>query len=141
MRVFRVFSAAALLACAGPAINPARSQAGNSNQAEGDKVFTARSTVRKAKIKSKPAPKYPEEAVGYGAGALVRLRLILRASGEVTDISTVKVSMTKGAPQDLADAFVREAVRAAEKVKFEPAQKDGQAVSQYIILEYFFGRR
>ena len=141
MGVFRVFFVATLLAGVGPAGSAARSQSGNSNQAQGDEVVAARGTVRKAKIKSKPAPKYPEEAKGDTVGALVRLRMILRASGAVTDISTVKVEMTKGARAELADAFVREAVKAAEKVKFEPAQKDGQAVSQYIILEYAFGRR
>ena len=141
MRVFRVFFVAVLLACAGPAGSAARSQSGNSNQSQGDEVVAARATARKAKIKSKPAPRYPEEAKGDMVGALVRLRMILRASGAVTDVSTVKVSMTKGARAELADAFVREAVKAAEKVKFEPAQKDGQAVSQYIILEYAFGRR
>ncbi|HEX7956257.1 MAG TPA: TonB family protein [Pyrinomonadaceae bacterium] len=141
MRVFRVFFTAALLACAAGVVSAVQSPSGGGNQTQGDPAVTARATVRKAKIKSKPAPHYPEEAVAYDAGAVVRLRVILRASGEVTDINTMKVEMTKDAPKELADAFIREATRAAEKIKFQPAQKDGQTVSQYVVLEYAFTRR
>ena len=142
MRVYRVFFAAALLACAVPGVSAAQSPSGNvnGNQPQGDPVVSARLTVRKAKIKAKPAPTYPEEGIMYDAEAVVRLRVILRASGEITDVTTVRVGLSKGAPKELADAFIREATGAAERIKFEPAHKDGRDVSQYVVLEYRFNR-
>jgi len=55
--------------------------------------------------------------------------MILRASGEVTDIVIIK-----GLPHGLNDS----AVRAAQAIEFEPALKDDQKVSQYIRMEYGF---
>ncbi|HEX8720382.1 MAG TPA: energy transducer TonB [Pyrinomonadaceae bacterium] len=140
MSVVRIFFALVLAACAGGAVSSAQTGPGNGNQAGGDEVLSQRQVARKAKLKSRPAPDYPGEAVTYNAGAVVRLRVILRASGAVTGVSVMKVALSKGAPTDLADAFIREAVEAARKIKFEPAVKDGKPVSQYLVLEYAFNR-
>ena len=140
MLVFRIFFTLALFACAGGAVSSAQTGPGNENRTGGDEVLAARQVAKKAKLKSRPAPDYPGEAVMHSASAVVRLRVILRASGAVTDVSIMKVALSKGAPTDLADAFIREAVEAARKIKFEPAVKDGKPVSQYVILEYAFNR-
>jgi len=55
--------------------------------------------------------------------------MVLRASGEVTDIVVIK-----GLPHGLNDS----AVRAAQETKFEPAIKDDRKVSQYLRMEYGF---
>lgn len=140
MLVVRIFFTLILIACAGRAVSSAQTAAGEEKRAGGEEVLAARETVRKAKIKSRPAPDYPGEAVMYNASALVRLRVVLRASGAVTDPSIIRAAVSQGAPADLADAFVREAVEAARKIKFEPAVKDGKPASQYLILEYRFSR-
>lgn len=78
-----------------------------------------------AKVRSKPDPAYPEEGKKYNAAVVVTLKMILAASGEVTDISVVKVAVSKKLPDDVAQAFVREAAKAAKKMTFVPAEKGG----------------
>jgi hypothetical protein len=60
----------------------------------------------------------------------VVLKVILTRHGEVIDIREVS-----GLPYGLTET----ARRAAAQIQFEPAQKDGQPVSQYLTLEYRFG--
>ncbi len=83
----------------------------------------------KAVIISRPEPGFTEEARKNNVTGLVRLRVVLAASGAVTN-----VSVTKGLP----DGLTEKAIAAAKGIKFRPAQKDGRAVSQYISLEYNF---
>ncbi len=54
---------------------------------------------------------------------------VLNRAGEVTDIK-----VEAGLPHGLTT----KAAEAAKKIRFQPAQKDGRPVSQYIILEYNF---
>ena len=58
-----------------------------------------------------------------------QLRAILSASGSVTSITTVK---------RLPDGLTEKAISAARQIRFTPAEKDGRAVSQYVVLEYNF---
>jgi TonB family protein len=85
-------------------------------------------TVR-AVITYKPEPGFTEEARRNNVTGTVRLRAILSAGGEVTNISIVK---------GLPDGLTEKAIAAARQIKFRPAQKDGRAVSQYVVLEYNF---
>ncbi len=57
------------------------------------------------------------------------MRAIFSASGQVTNITAV---------QRLPDGLTEKAIAAARAIKFNPAQKDGRAVSQHIRLEYNF---
>jgi hypothetical protein len=41
--------------------------------------------------------------------------------------------------KELPDGLTKEAIKAARKIKFEPAIKDGHHVSQYLTVEYNFG--
>jgi TonB family protein len=93
---------------------------------ENEKIYTGREVTRRARLKSKPEPEYP--ASGMGGGTVV-LRAVLSASGKVTNIRTVS-----GPSREFTEA----AVRAARKITFEPAIKDGRYVSQWIQLEYNF---
>jgi hypothetical protein len=65
------------------------------------------------------------------------LRAIFRSTGEVTHIKVAAVRPSD-LPDDLARQFSEESMKAAAKIKFEPATKDGHPVSMYMQLEYNF---
>lgn len=94
-----------------------------------EKVYPPREVTVKAKIKSRPYPHYTEEARQHGIYGTVVLQMVLRASGDVTDIMVVK-----GLPYGLSE----EGIKAAQGIKFEPALKDDHKVSQYLRVEYEF---
>jgi TonB family protein len=95
----------------------------------GNKSATATVQTRKAKIKSKPNAEYTREARENRVEGTVVLRAVLSSAGEVTNIAVVR-----GLPHGLSG----KAVEAARKIEFEPALKDGRAVSQYVTIEYNF---
>jgi len=97
----------------------------NESGAEGEKVYTGREVTRRVRVKSKPEPEYATS----GIGGTVVLRAVFSGSGKVTNIRVVS-----GLPGGLTEA----AVKAARKISFEPAIKDGRYVSQWIQLEYNF---
>ncbi|MBC7930980.1 MAG: energy transducer TonB, partial [Rubrivivax sp.] len=85
--------------------------------------------TKRAIILSKPQPAYTEEARKNQVSGVVRLRAVLSSSGTVTNISVVK---------GLPDGLTERAIAAARQIKFRTAQKDGRAVSQYLVIEYNF---
>ncbi len=99
----------------------------------GDQVFPAKQVDKKVSIKSRPNPEYPYWLKG---NAKVVLRAIFRASGEVTDIKVVSVAMEY--PSGMQRELAEKCVEVARKIKFKPAVKDGQPVSQYMQIEYNF---
>lgn len=92
-------------------------------------VFRANEVSEKAKILSKPAPEYTEAARQNQVSGTVVLQLVLSSSGAVTNIRTIS-----GLPFGLTE----KAIAAARGIKFIPAIKDGNAVSQYVRVEYNF---
>ncbi|MDT7604971.1 MAG: hypothetical protein QOF61_2968 [Acidobacteriota bacterium] len=95
-----------------------------------NRVFTTREVTQRAVIKSRPEPDYPREARRKQVHGSVLLKLILRADGRVD----VKIEVLKSLPYGVTE----EAVKAAQRIEFEPAQKDGRKVSQYALVEYNF---
>jgi protein TonB len=91
--------------------------------------FRQNEVSRKAVITFKPEPGFTEDARKNNVTGVVRLRAILHASGSVSDVSVVK---------GLPDGLTEKAISAAKQIRFTPAEKDGHAVSQYIVLEYNF---
>jgi TonB family protein len=91
--------------------------------------FKQNEVSRKALITFKPEPGFTEEARKNNVTGVVRLRAILSSSGAVTNITTVK---------GLPDGLTEKAIAAARQIRFTPAEKDGRAVSQYVVLEYNF---
>lgn len=85
--------------------------------------------TRKVKIVEKPEPKRTRAARAKGTGGIVLLRLVLNASKKVSDISVIQ-----GLPNGLTAA----ATKQAERIKFEPALKDGCPISVTIRMEYSF---
>ena len=93
------------------------------------RTFRHDEVTRRAVIVSKPDPGFTEEARKNGVTGVVRLRAALSANGTVTQISVIR---------PLPDGLTERAIQAAQRIKFQPAQKDGRAVSQWITLEYNF---
>jgi len=85
--------------------------------------------TQKAVILAKPEPSYTENARRNQVVGTVTLRVVLPASGHVSDIRVVS-----GLPYGLT----KRAIEAARKIKFKPATKNGRAVSQFMIIEYNF---
>lgn len=102
---------------------------GSSGPVDYTRVFRHNEVTRKAVITSKPDPDYTEEARKNQVSGVVRLRVVLSASGTVTNISVVK---------GLPDGLTERAIAAARLIKFHPAQKDGREVSQWATIEYNF---
>lgn len=101
------------------------------NSSATDSIVYAGSKVdQKAVILSKPHPPYTGEARRKGVAGTIRLRMVLRPHGEVTDIKALT---------SLPHGLTEKAIEAARLIKFRPAIKDGRAVPQYVTFEYNFG--
>lgn len=83
----------------------------------------------KAVIVWKPEPEFTQQAREMNIVGIVRLRVVLSASGEVAGIEVVK---------ELGGGLTQEAIKAARHISFLPAEKEGRPVSQYITIEYMF---
>jgi TonB family protein len=84
---------------------------------------------RKAIIVYKTEPGYTEEARRKRVSGTIRLRAVLSADGTVTDIKPIEW---------LPNGLTERAIRVTRQVRFFPARKGGQPVSQHITLEYHF---
>ncbi|PYS77811.1 MAG: hypothetical protein DMF66_08545 [Acidobacteria bacterium] len=102
---------------------------GGGGDVDYNRPFRQNEVTRKAIITYKPEPGFTEDARKNNVTGVVRLRAILHASGSVSDVSVVK---------GLPDGLTEKAISAARQIRFTPAEKDGHAVSQYIVLEYNF---
>ena len=102
---------------------------GGGGDVDYSRPFKQTEVTRKALITFKPEPGFTEDARKNNVTGVVRLRAILHASGSVQSISVVK---------GLPDGLTEKAIAAARQIRFTPAEKDGHAVSQYIVLEYNF---
>ncbi len=92
-------------------------------------VYKAREVTRKAKITHVDEPTYTEEAKVKGVRGRVVLGAVLCSAGKVTNIEVIE-----GLPYGLTE----NAVESTRNMQFEPAEKEGQAVSQYIRRECNF---
>ena len=92
-------------------------------------IYQPKGVSQKARITDKPIPNYPASARLHNISGRVALTAVLCKSGHVTDIQVVK---------GLSHGLTESAIEAARKVKFEPAQKDGETVSQTMQFEYGF---
>ncbi|HYY94180.1 MAG TPA: energy transducer TonB [Pyrinomonadaceae bacterium] len=94
-----------------------------------DRTFKQTEVTRKAIITYKPEPSFTEAARRYTVTGVVRIRGVLNRTGEVTNLNVVKW---------LPHGLTQKALDAARRIRFTPADKDGHAVSQYIVFEYNF---
>jgi TonB family protein len=94
-----------------------------------EKIYVGREVDVKARLLTKPEPSYTEDARKNEISGTVVLKVVFSKSGQVTNIRTVA-----GLPYGLTE----QAIKAARKIKFTPAMKDGQPVSMWMQLEYNF---
>ena len=90
---------------------------------EEETVYTGRDVTRKVRIRNKPEPYHPPGVYG-----LVVLKAVLSGSGKVT-----KIIIVQGVP-----GLTEEAIKAARRLEFDPAIKDGKFVAMWVQLEYHF---
>lgn len=92
-------------------------------------VVSAKEVDVRATIKAKPKPAYTKEARRNGIQGFVILKVLLSARAKIA-----RVRVVKGLPAGLTE----NAIRAACKMEFKPAMKNGQPVSQWVTAEYVF---
>src|SRR6266550_3435704 len=80
-------------------------------------------------IIAKPRPSYTREARRNGVQGFVTLKVLFSGRGKIA-----RVRVVKGLPAGLTE----NAIRAACKMEFKPAMKDGQPVAQWLNVEYVF---
>ena len=92
---------------------------------EGDQLYNSRQVDTTARI-TKGGKDSPRPGGGCPSGQ-VMVRAVLHKSGRVIDVSLVK---------GLGCSFDKDAIEIVRKYKFTPAMKDGQPVSQAILVEF-----
>jgi TonB family protein len=80
-------------------------------------------------VAKKREPGYTTDARKDKIEGTVILRCVFAANGKVTNIRILS-----GLPDGLTDR----AIKAAQKIRFKPATKDGKPVSMWMQLEYNF---
>lgn len=94
-----------------------------------EKTYLPKEVDTKALIREQPEPKYTREARRAGAQGYVILKVLLSAKGDITRVRVVR---------PLPFGLTENAIRAACEIKFNPAMKSGDAVSQWVTLQYTF---
>lgn len=92
-------------------------------------VYSSKEVTTKPRILTRPEPQYTEEARHAGVSGTVVLRAVFAADGTVQHILVVR---------SLPHGLTENALKAARKIKFAPATKDGRPVSEFIQIEYNF---
>jgi TonB family protein len=85
--------------------------------------------ITRVKIITKPRAEYTDRARQEGIIGSVRLFILLAADGTIPYIAVVK---------GLGGGLSEQAVKAAQKIQFEPKKKDGQSVNAAVFIEYHF---
>jgi TonB family protein len=102
---------------------------GNNDTGTENPIFRGDALTTKARILKRPEPQYTESARSAQISGTVIMRAVFAADGTVKNILVL---------QSLPFGLTEQAVKAARKIKFIPATKDGRAVSQFIQIEYNF---
>lgn len=100
-----------------------------SNDLDISRPFRVDEVQRRAQITFNPQPQYTEDARKNQVQGVVRISMVLTASGQLQNFRTVS-----GLPFGLTE----KALEAARRIKFVPAQINGRNVSQYVTVEYNF---
>lgn len=102
---------------------------GNTTTTASERILSSKETDSRVVITAKPPPSYTKEARRNGIQGFVIVKVLLSGNSKVS-----RVRVVKGLPAGLTE----NAIRAACKMKFKPALKDGAPVSQWVIAEYAF---
>jgi TonB family protein len=123
------FYVALTLAVASIAFSQSESNRDANQNNQSEKIYSGKEVSRKPVIKDKPVPEYTLIARQHGVEGVVVLRAVFRSSGKVTNIQATKT---------LPDGLTDQAIDAARRIKFKPAEKDGHPVAMFMQLEYHF---
>jgi TonB family protein len=107
----------------------AQTPANSSAEVNPEKVYSSNEVTKVAVIVEKPKPEYRKEAGEKDSEGVVVLQLVLSSTGKVRDVGVVN---------GLSLAQNNAAIKAARQIKFIPAVKDGEQVSQALTIEYPF---
>jgi TonB family protein len=94
-----------------------------------ERIVSAKEADERAQITKKPQPDYTREARRNGVQGFVTLKVLLAADGKVSRIRVIK---------RLAAGLTENAIRAACKIQFKSAMKDGRPASMWVTAEYAF---
>lgn len=94
-----------------------------------DQVYPGGAVTTKVRLIAKPAPSYPYEARQREVTGTVVLRAVFASDGSVKHILVV---------QGLPGGLTEQAVAAARRIKFIPANLNDKPVSMFMQLEYYF---
>jgi|GEM_PF-932899 len=92
-------------------------------------VFSVGSVTVRPQILGRPTPGYTDEARRNQIEGSVKVSVLLKADGTVSDIKVAR---------GLGYGLDEKAIEAARQLRFVPAQKDGHAVSVRLFLEFKF---
>ena len=92
-------------------------------------LFSAGSVTVRPQILGRPTPGYTDEARRNQIEGSVKVSVVLRADGAVSDIKVAR---------GLGYGLDEKAIEAARQLRFVPAQKDGHPVSVRLFLEFKF---
>ena len=92
-------------------------------------VFTPKEVDTRAVILTRPAPEYTREARQKNVQGLVLLSVVLGSDAAISSVGVVR---------PLPAGLTQTAMRAACKIRFKPAIKDGKEVSVRVVVEYLF---
>ncbi len=109
-------------------VSQSDSNSNSSGQSE-EIIYKTSDVTKMVEIISKPKAEYTSAARKNGVTGSVFLWVVFRSSGAVTNIR-----ISSGLPFGLSET----AIAAARKIKFKPAEKNGQRVSLLMTVEYDF---
>ncbi len=100
-----------------------------------DSNSSASNTTESLRLISKPKPAYTDSARKKKLEGTVRLRITFLATGQIGDV----IDVTKEKRQKLEKyGLTAQAIAAAQKIKFYPAQINGVPTVKTITIEYVF---
>lgn len=99
------------------------------SETENNKGFLPKEVDTRAAVISKPNAKYTREARRAGVQGYVVLKVLLSSKEGIDRIRVIR---------RLPFGLTETAIQAACEIKFKPAIKDGQAVAQWLTVEYPF---
>ena len=99
------------------------------SEVDGEHIYKSKETDERYQILKKPEPSYTREGRRHLTKGTVVLRLILGADETVKHIEVVK---------GLPDGLTEKSIEAAQRIKFKPAKKNGNAVSVWVEVIYGF---
>lgn len=106
---------------------------GDAQAADPSQIVSKRADVpphiKPAEILSKPVPAYTEEARKLHVEGEVLLEVVFESSGSIRVVRVVR---------GLGHGLDESAIKAAQQIRFTPAQKDGQAVDSNGVLHILF---